>query len=92
MHGKMKNSTELCIFIQCWRAIAYSGAAPEKLKNSLHAVCEAGCFVMLRVSGWPCTGGQGRYCFQTNSWRDVINVNSGICFFGFSSSLLSLGA
>ena len=57
MYVKMKNLTDLCIFIQCWRAIAYSGAAPEQLRNSTRAVCEAGWFVILqklRASGWPC--------------------------------------
>lgn len=42
--------------------------------------------------GSLCARGQGRYHFQTNGRRDVISVNSGICFFSLSSSLLSLGA
>lgn len=54
MYMKMNDLTELCIFIQCWRAIAYSGAAPEVLRSSVHAACKAGCFGMLLVGGRQC--------------------------------------
>lgn len=89
----MKNLRELCVFIQCWRAIAYSGAAPGKPACCLwsRVFCDAA-EAVLSMGGYVtlCTRGRGHCCFQTNGRRDVINVNSGICFFRFSSSLLSL--
>lgn len=44
MYVEMKNSTELYIFMQCWRATAHSCAVPEQLRSSTRAVCEAGWF------------------------------------------------
>jgi len=53
MDVKMKDLTELCIFIWGWRAIAYSGAASETLRTTVHAAYKAGCLEMLPMQGWP---------------------------------------
>lgn len=55
MDVKMKDLKELCIFIWGWRAIAYSGAASETLRTTVHAAYKAGCLEMLPMQGgWPC--------------------------------------
>jgi len=74
----------------------YSGAASDKLSNSTRAVCEAGCFVILQklnASRWPCQPMHKRtgLLLLSDCRRDVTSVNSGICFFSFCGSLLSLG-
>lgn len=56
MHVKMKNSAELCIFIQRWRTIACSGAVPEKLfvKQGVRVFCDAAEAACERVAMAAC--------------------------------------
>lgn len=77
------------LLILVWRPSGQGTGCMLFVKQGVLCYCRS----CVRAGGHVslCTRGQGHYCFQTNSRRDVISVNSGICFFSLSSSLLSLG-